>query len=60
MVLKIKRKRCTDYSTAFDRVDHGVLLKKLLETGIRGKLQNLLEPYVTDRSQFVRVKNEFS
>ena len=50
----------TDYSKAFDRVDHGVLLKKLVETGIRVKLLIILKSYVTDRSQFVRVNNEFS
>ena len=41
-------------------MDLGVVLKKLIETGTRGKLLNLLKSYVTDRSQFVRVNNEFS
>ena len=41
-------------------MDLGVVLKKLIETGNRGKLLNLLKSYVTDRSQFVRVNNEFS
>ena len=50
----------TDYSKAFDHVGHGVLLKKLVDTGIRGKLLSLLKSYVTDRSQFVGDDNEFS
>ena len=45
----------TDYSKAFDRVDHGMLLKKLFETGIRNKLLKLIESYLTNRVQVVRI-----
>ena len=51
----------TDFSKAFDRVDHGILLRKLLSTGIRGKLLKLIKSYLTNRHQIVRINGkEFS
>ena len=50
----------TDYCWAFDRVDHGLLLKKLCETGIRNKLLKLIESYLTNRVQVVRICGVYS
>lgn len=43
----------TDYSKAFDRIDHILLLKKLLAIGIRGDLFRWFSSYVENRSQAV-------
>ena len=45
-----------DISKAFDRVWHRGLLQKLDSIGIRGKLLDFFEDYLTDRSQCVVVK----
>ena len=50
----------TDYSKAFDRVDHGILLRKLFEQGVRDKNLKLIKSYLTERSQVVRVNGEIS
>ena len=50
----------TDFSKAFDKVDHGILLKKLYHVGIDGKLLRLLCSYLSDRSQRVRVNASLS
>ena len=50
----------TDYSKAFDRVDHGILLRKLFEQGVRDKSLKLIKSYLTERSQVVRVNGEIS
>lgn len=43
----------TDYSKAFDRIDHSTLLEKLNDAGIRGDLFRWLTSYVGDRCQTV-------
>lgn len=43
----------TDYSKAFDRVDHDILLRKLFELGIRGDLYRWFSSYVRNRTQAV-------
>ena len=50
-----------DLSTAFDTVDHHLLLS-FLEThvGLRGSVLNLLQMYLTDRSQCVSVNGVLS
>lgn len=40
-----------DFSKAFDRVGHHIVLSKLNHYGIRGPV--LLKPYLSDRKQFV-------
>ena len=50
----------TDFEKAFDRVDHGILLRKLYSTGIRGKLLSLLQSYLSNRTQVVKVGNSLS
>jgi hypothetical protein len=45
----------TDFSKAFDRIDHQILLQKLLECGIHGNLFRWFTSYVQNRSQAVAV-----
>ena len=42
-----------DFSKAFDTVDHGVLLNKLDNYGIRGNALLWFQSYLTDRKQYV-------
>lgn len=44
-----------DLSKAFDVVDHGILLSKLYDYGIRGPAYAWLQSYISDRQQVVRV-----
>ena len=41
-------------------MDHGILLQKLYRIGIRGQIFNVLQSYITGRTQKVRVMNELS
>ncbi|CAF4935569.1 unnamed protein product [Pieris macdunnoughi] len=43
----------TDFEKAIDRVDHVILLHKLLALGIRGDLHRWIKSYVTNRRQAV-------
>ena len=49
-----------DFRKAFDSVDHKILLQKLYHIGIRGISHKLLEHYLTDRFQFVKIEDECS
>lgn len=49
----------SDYSKAFDRIDHQMLLLKLLNAGIHGNLFRWFTSYIENRSQAV-VVNGFS
>ncbi|CAG9136579.1 unnamed protein product [Plutella xylostella] len=49
----------TDYSKAFDRIDHSLLICKLQDIGVRGCLLSFFKSYVTARSQAV-VLNGFT
>ena len=42
-----------DFSKAFDKVDHGILLHKVKELGIPGKLGQWLYHFSTSRRHFV-------
>ena len=42
-----------DLAKAFDTVDHTVLLKKMEYYGLRGKVNDILSSYLTNRFQFV-------
>lgn len=46
-----------DPTKAFDTVDHNILLKKMLNYGIRGNLYNLLQSYLSNSKQCVRINN---
>lgn len=50
----------TDYSKAFDRIDHSILLHKLNWSGIRGDLLRWFSSYIDNRSQAVALNNYIS
>ena len=49
-----------DYSKAFDKVDHRILLQKIKSYGIQGKLHNWLSNYLEDRMQKVIINGKKS
>ncbi|CAG9135167.1 unnamed protein product [Plutella xylostella] len=60
VVLKLNEKNKVaalflDLSSAFDFVDHKILLKKLEHYGVRGKTLDLLKSYLQNRKQFVEI-----
>lgn len=50
----------TDYSKAFDRINHKILLIKLQGVGIRGDLLRWFASYISNRSQAVVISNYIS
>lgn len=50
----------TDFSKAFDKVDHKILIKKLQKLGISGSMLNWLTSYVTGRTQQVQIGTALS
>ena len=42
-----------DFAKAFDKVDHGVLLHKLKQLGITGKLGNWLLSFLSNRNHYI-------
>lgn len=59
-----KSKKCMavflDLAKAFDTVSHKILLKRLQSIGIRGPAIALLENYLTNRKQCVRIDDIYS
>ena len=49
-----------DFSNAFDKVDHGILLHKLRTVGITGNIGIWLFHFLTDKSHFVRLPGGIS
>ena len=45
----------TDLSAPFDTVDHGILLQKLDHYRIRGKCLNILQSFLSERTQYVSI-----
>lgn len=50
----------TDFASAFDVVEVSVNLKKFEAYGINGALLSWLEPYLTNRKQYVKSNNRIS
>ena len=50
----------TDLSTAYDSVDHGILLKKLEYYGFKNKEHKLIESYLSDRTHYIELQNKRS
>ena len=49
-----------DFAKAFDKVDHGILLKKLYRLKIQGRILKWIGSFLRDRVQRVRVGNVLS
>ena len=50
----------TDFEKAFDRVDHQLLLRKLSDIGVRGRLLQLIRSFLSGRCYKVRVNSSLS
>lgn len=49
-----------DFAKAFDKVDHKILLYKIKNLGIQGKIYNWIESFLSNRHQHVIVDGEVS
>ena len=49
-----------DFSKAYDKIDHGVLLHKLKDMGITGKLGIWFFQFLTNRTHYVRIPGGIS
>ena len=49
-----------DFAKAFDKVDHSILLKKVHQFGIRGKLKQWIKSFISNRYQQVLVEGKVS
>ena len=50
----------TDFEKCFDKIDHGVLLRKMKKLGITGKLGEWIESFLVGRTVRTRVGQSFS
>ena len=50
----------TDFSKAFDKISHNILIAKLAEVGVHGDLLRWLTSYIFNRTQIVNVCGHFS
>ena len=46
-----------DFSKAFDTVNHNILMSKILHNSVRGVMQHWFESYLSNRKQYVSIKN---
>ena len=46
-----------DFSKAFDTVSHNILMSKFLHNGVRGVMQHWFESYLSNRKQYISIKN---
>ena len=46
-----------DFSKSFDTVNHNILMSKLMRNGVRGAMQHWFESYLSNRKQYVSIKN---
>ena len=44
-----------DFAKAFDKVDHEILIHKLRQCGVQGKILTWIEQFLTNRKQFVTI-----
>ena len=49
-----------DFAKAFDKVDHNILMKKVKQFGIKGKLHSWIKSFITNRYQQVLVDGRLS
>ena len=49
-----------DFAMAFDKVDHGLLIKKLKLVGVGGSVLKWIYDFLSDRKQVVTVEGELS
>ena len=45
----------TDFSAAFDTIDHDILIKKLEHYGLRGKISHIIQSFLANRYQYVSI-----
>ena len=49
-----------DFSKAFDKVPHSILIAKLRNIGLGNQIQDIIQDYQTDRMQFVKTNESSS
>ncbi len=49
-----------DFSKAFDRIDHSILLHKFIEMNVPLIIKNWIRDFLTERKQRVKLSNELS
>ena len=49
-----------DFSKAFDKVPHSILVAKLRNIGLSIQIQDIIQDYLTDRMQFVKINKSSS